>query len=145
MRACVALCVCVCAHAYACAHVCPGTRLLTRTWVYLCMHQTPCTVLPMSTLSVFVSVYSCVSLSPCVFVRHACVCERGVISLCLGRGIFMLLSVPPGQMQLSCLLKRDNIPNAKLETSVSICSSAHRISISSAAKSHFTPNADRPL
>lgn len=143
--ACVALLVCMrmhmrartfaqaqaCSHAHGC--ICACIKHLAQSC--LCPHC----------LCLCLSIHVCRSLRVCLCDARACVCARGVISLCLGRGIFMLLSVPPGQMQLSCLLKRDNIPNAKLETSVSICSSAHRISISSAAKSHFTPNTERPL
>lgn len=58
----------------------------------------------------------------CVFVSvfahiDVCVFMYGVISLCLGRGhIHVFVSVPSGQMQLSCLLKQDTMPSTKLKT-----------------------------
>lgn len=145
----------VCVRAHTCICVCAFARLprhtLAHTHMSVFMHAS-------NTLHSLAYVHTvcvcvCLFMGACVFV---CLCARayvhvrayGVISLCLGRGIFMLISVPSGQMQLSCLLKRDNIPNAKLETSVSICTSAHRISISSVAPHHkatLSASADRPL
>lgn len=125
----VRVCVCVCT--FAQAHTCSRAH----ECIYACIKHLAQSCLCPHCLCLCLSIHWCACVCLCV-----CVHERacGVISLCLGRGIFMLISVPSGQTQLSCLLKRDNIANAKLETSVSICTSVHRISISSVAPHHKT-------
>ena len=85
LHACVCMCVCVCARMCVCVHACMSVFMHASNTLH--------------SLAYVHTVYVCVCLSThisaCEYRVCARVCEcvfmHGVISLCLGRGIFMCL------------------------------------------------------
>lgn len=101
----VCLCMCVCFYAH----------VLTCVSVFMHASNT------LHSLAYVHNVCVCVCLFMCVCVCM-CVCFHRCHLFVSGSGhIHVLISVPSGQIQLSCLLKWDNIPNAKPRTTISIC------------------------
>lgn len=101
----------MCARVYFCAHM--------HECIYACIKHIAQACLCPQCLCLCLSTHVCGCVCVCVYVWcHLFVSGSG--------HIHVLISVPSGQIQLSCLLKRDNIPNAKLKTTVSISNSAQR-------------------